>query len=265
MGNLLNVNDLSYKYKNDFIFENLSFSIGKKSINTFLGPNNCGKTTLIKILSGIIQCDYFYSFDNVSNNNNYNREYLSNINFFIPYKKIRNSKRTVLSFIKKWATVYGFNKRNIEKLMINNSINDLRKNRLINLSDFDFFKVVLNALLFKEPKIIFFDDVFDYVSYDDYNNMINYLKKIQKNNDISFVFTTTKLDRCLNSDKVFFISKGKIKFDGTVSRILEHDNVLAREGVVISPMLDLSLKLKFYDLCDTVEMNPRKMVDKLWE
>ena len=265
MGNLLNVKELSYKYKNDFVIENLSFSIDKKKIYTFLGSNNSGKTTLIKLLSGILHQDCSFFFDGVSNNNNFCRNYLSMINFFIPYKKIRESRRTVLSFLKKWASVYGFNKKNIDSFMYNNDIDDLKKTKIINLNDYDFFKVILNALILKNPKVIYFDDIFDYVGFNDYSNMIRYIKKIQKFNDISIIFTSKMLDRCLFSDKVFFLCNGRIKYEGEISSILEHDNVLAREGITISPMLDLSLKLKFYELCDTVEMNPRKMVEKLWE
>ena len=44
---ILNINDL--KYKN--LFENLSIYIEKDKITTISGANNCGKTTLLRILT----------------------------------------------------------------------------------------------------------------------------------------------------------------------------------------------------------------------
>lgn len=56
-----------------------------------------------------------------------------------------------------------------------------------------------------------------------------------------------------------------MQLDGTPSKILEHDNVLAREGIYIPIMMDLSLKLKFYNLVDDVIMDTGRMVDELWK
>ena len=59
MDNILCVENLNYSYHDKFNFTNLTFSIKQNSINAVIGPNNCGKTTLIKILGGI----------NITNNN----------------------------------------------------------------------------------------------------------------------------------------------------------------------------------------------------
>ena len=50
MKELLEVTNLSYKD----LFENISFQVEPEKFITISGANNCGKTTLIRILSGQI-------------------------------------------------------------------------------------------------------------------------------------------------------------------------------------------------------------------
>ena len=49
----LEVKNGSYAYKKDqYIFRNVSFSLGEKQILTVLGQNGIGKTTLLKCMMG---------------------------------------------------------------------------------------------------------------------------------------------------------------------------------------------------------------------
>lgn len=49
---ILEVNNISFSYEDNLIFENISFSIKKGDVLCILGPNGTGKTTLIKCLTG---------------------------------------------------------------------------------------------------------------------------------------------------------------------------------------------------------------------
>ena len=49
-----------------------------------------------------------------------------------------------------------------------------------------------------------------------------------------------------------------------VNEILKHDNYLLKSGINIPKMIDLSLKLNFYNLLDEVIMDTDRMVDTLW-
>jgi len=50
----IKVNDISFKYKNDWVLRNISFNIKKGEFVGIIGPNGAGKTTLIKILSKLL-------------------------------------------------------------------------------------------------------------------------------------------------------------------------------------------------------------------
>ena len=49
------VKNLSKHFGKEVLFQNLSFQIKKGEIVAFIGPNGCGKTTLLNILSGLTE------------------------------------------------------------------------------------------------------------------------------------------------------------------------------------------------------------------
>lgn len=55
MSNIIQVEGLNKSYGKKVVLDNVSFSIEEGSIVGLLGPNGCGKTTLIKILTGLIK------------------------------------------------------------------------------------------------------------------------------------------------------------------------------------------------------------------
>ena len=53
---LINVKNLSFKYSKGLptVIDNLNFEIKEGTITVLLGLNGCGKTTLIKLLAGLL-------------------------------------------------------------------------------------------------------------------------------------------------------------------------------------------------------------------
>jgi len=54
---MLMLNNINKSFKNIKVLKNISFTLQENRIFAFLGPNGVGKTTLIKIISGLISAD----------------------------------------------------------------------------------------------------------------------------------------------------------------------------------------------------------------
>lgn len=144
-------------------------------------------------------------------------------------------------------------------------IESLVDKRIDELTFFEKLKVGIVSALMHEPKLLLLDDIFEDVSYSQYIEITNMLKKYMKTSDLTILYTTTHLDNCLEADDIFLLNEGKIALSGDVNKFLSKDNLLSRIGINISTMLDMSLKLKFYGLTDKILKNPKEMVDELWK
>lgn len=268
MDNILYVENLNYSYHDNLVFTNLTFSVKQNSINAVIGPNNCGKTTLIKLLCGNLQTQNSISVDGVTLNSNNMRNYSS----FIGYNRIilnsRNMSMKVYDLLAS-LKIDGILKKDllnrINYLLEFFDVSSFKQKRMRELSNIDRVKVYVISSLINSPKIIFLDDIFDCLTYSEASIIFVFLKKYLDLYSLSVLFTTNKLENILFSSHTIFINNGYVQLDGTPSKILEHDNVLAREGIYIPIMMDLSLKLKFYNLVDDVIMDTGRMVDELWK
>ena len=59
MGNgvIIELQNISKKYGEDVILDNINLSIKDKEFMTFLGPSGCGKTTTLRIIAGFLEAD----------------------------------------------------------------------------------------------------------------------------------------------------------------------------------------------------------------
>ena len=57
MDNIIEINNLCFNYKDKIVFDKFNLNIERGSFTTIIGENDSGKTTLVKILTGILKYD----------------------------------------------------------------------------------------------------------------------------------------------------------------------------------------------------------------
>ena len=62
---MLNINKLKYSYEDKEVLKNISFKVKMPSLVSIIGSNNCGKTTLIKCLSGVMPINESVMIDDI--------------------------------------------------------------------------------------------------------------------------------------------------------------------------------------------------------
>ena len=76
---------------------------------------------------------------------------------------------------------------------------------------------------------------------------------------------TSILECNLQSDYTYIISNKQITLEGIPSEVLEKDNIINKAGLELPFMMDLSVKLRDYDLIKDIELDMEKMVNNLWK
>lgn len=266
---MLNINRLNYAYDNKEILKDISFKVKIPSFVSIVGSNNCGKTTFIKCLSGIMQIDESVYIDDIVLNRKNIKKYSRCIGVVFSLDQNQFLFDKVLDEISFPLANLNYKKGNIRRAITDVSnllfLDDLLDKRVFDLSSFEKLKVLIAVAIVHRPKVLLLDDIFIGLTEEEKEKIILMLKRIIREFDLIVISTSSSLADCIYSDAVLVIEDGTIKYSGSLEEILTYDNDLTKLGINISVMMDMSMKLQFYDLLDKVILNAEEMVDELWD
>ena len=242
-----------YNFFDDYLFENLNILVPKDNFITISGPNNCGKTTLLRILNREIITENKIIIENRGINNYKIEEYSKLVNCVIPLETI-------------------FEEETVEEelLSINNKIDKVVKglkiSKLLNkntntLNNKEIVLIQLAKAILSNPEILLIDDISLYFNTKEKKDIFTYLRK-QK---LTIVYATISLEDTLYSDYLYIINDKKVVLEGNPLYILQKDNIINKICLKLPFMVDLSVKLTDYELIDKQILDPKEMVDELWK
>lgn len=264
----ISIDKLNYSYNNVEILKNITFKVKIPSLVTIVGSNNCGKTTIIKCLAGIMPVEECISIDDIILNKKNIKKYSRSIGVVFSLDQNQFLFNKVVDEI-----LFPLGNLNYSKKKMRESLNDVVKllflDEVINkevweLSHVEKIKVLLATAIIHKPNVLFLDDILVGLNEEDKERVLLIIKRIIRELKLIVISTTSSLGDAIYSDAILVIEDGKIKYSGKLDEILKHDNSLVKLGIDIPVMMDMSLKLQFYDLLDKVILNPEEMVDELW-
>ncbi|MBC6004958.1 MAG: spermidine/putrescine ABC transporter ATP-binding protein [Paeniclostridium sp.] len=248
--NIIELRNLSKRYGDNQVLDNLSLDIKKNEFLTLLGPSGCGKTTTLKIIAGFEYADegkVLFEEHDITDIPPYERQIntvfqkyalfphmniYENIAFGLKIKKMPKDEidKKVKEMLKLVA-LEGFENRQVESL-----------------SGGQQQRVAIARALVNEPKVLLLDEPLGALDLKLRKEMQIELKKIQKKLGITFIFVTHDQEEALTmSDKIIVMNKGKIQQMGTpqdiynepenafVARFIGESNIF--DGVMIDDYL----------------------------
>ena len=244
---------------------NLSFSIIENSISTISGANNCGKTTLMKILGKIIDCESEIEYNGKQISEISLDEYTNLVKIIIP-KEIVFDENCIEEEL--------YNKCNLEfkekEKIINYIIKGLKLKKditkdinILNTKEIILAQIAIS--LVNKPQVLLIDSIDLYFEYEEQKKIIDVLKEYIEKYGLTVILTATNLDISIETDYLYIIDKGNLELEGKPLEVLKNDNVINKIGLNIPFMIDLSVKLKDYDLIDKVELDYDRMIGTLWK
>jgi|TARA_B100000949_G_scaffold91660_1_gene81925 ABC-2 type transport system ATP-binding protein len=222
---MIEINDLSKKYKNTLAVQNISFKIKKNTIVGLLGPNGCGKTTTIGMLLGLIKPSsgtVFIDGKNIEKENN-RTKILEKVNFISPYVELPK-KLTVEENLKVYGRMYGVN--NLEKKILNlmEDLNllEFKKRKTGELSSGQKNRVSLAKALINEPEILFLDEPTASLDPDVGDYIRTYIENFASKKGTTILLAShnmNEVERLCN--EVMMMKNGKIIDKGTCDDLIK--------------------------------------------
>lgn len=265
---LFEIKNLTYKVNDNYFFNNFNLEIEEKKFISIIAPNRSGKTMLTKIISAIIPTyEDNCILDGIILSKETVLNYITKIGvasneFNSPF--LFSSVREELSYP---LENLGYSESKIDRIISKISeefdIEDILDCDIENLSKSLQNKLLIIIALVHKPKLLVLDDIFNDMNKDDQDFILEKLIEF-KNKDLTILNITSKLDSIYKSDKVYVMDNFKIEQEGEVEDILKMDSYLNKIGLEIPNIVDLSLKLKHYELLDRIYFNIEELEDNLW-
>ena len=262
---IMQIQNLSYKK----VLTNLSMNIEKGQFIAVSGSNNSGKTTFIKLISGLIPCENMIIINDsyietINKNTLFNIEGIvllnDKINFIL--NTVYDEIMLVLDNLNLPETEKFSRYREIVKLLDLKSYEKINPNSLNRTNK---IKVLLALAIIHKPQILLLDDLCLMMTKKEKNNILSILKLLNEKDNMTIIMATGSLEETITCDYLYILDKGKIVIKGKPLEILKDDNIINRLGLEIPFMFDLSVKLKDYNLLDDVILDMDGMVNTLWK
>lgn len=213
-----------FGYKNNKLFEDLNLKISSNIITGIIGNNSCGKTTLLKLISGDIKP----ISGNIINNNTFY------------YKKIDYNK-TVYEHLNRCNNLF-----DIDDIL---KIIDLDKNKLdcklYSLSDSEIDKVILGTKLIGNEDLIILDSPNKLLDYKSESLLIKFLRTLKvrygktiliASNDIDFIHSVCDTvlllgNKCIIDDKYKILTNYDLMKENNlkIPKVLDISNIVYKK------------------------------------
>ena len=126
-------------------------------------------------------------------------------------------------------------------------------------------EVQIMISLLHKPKILLLDNCFTMMNKTTKNKILKVLQNYIKEDKLTIILTSTNLEDTLMSNYTYVLNKGNIIMEGSPISVLREESILNRAGLELPFMIDLSLKLEFYELLETEIIDMDRMIDTLWK
>ena len=218
----------------DNVFEDKSFSVAKGEILSILGPNGCGKTSLLKCLNGLFQLRRGGIYIEGKNINSLKRNDIGKKVGYVPQKQDWTFPYTVREMVLMGRAphincFYSPSSKDIkiaEEAIENLGISHLADRPYPNISGGEAQIVLIARALAAEPMVLLLDEPTSHLDFKNQTVILNVLDKLAKEKNIAAIMTTHFPDHALSiSDKALLMGNGKAGLMGITANVITERNL----------------------------------------
>jgi iron complex transport system ATP-binding protein len=234
MESLIQVNKLSFKYDNTDILSDVSFSATQGEILGIIGPNGSGKTTILRLLSNILQPQSGQIKIKNKELSEWSRKTLATQIAIVPQDTYIPFNYTVREIVLMGRTPHlrllQFEGKQdytlTDQAMAFTDTLDLSDRYFDALSGGERQRALIARALVQEPTILFLDEPTAHLDINHQIEILDLVKRLNAEQHLTVILVTHDLNLAAGyCDRLILLSKGKIFCSGTPKEVINEPNI----------------------------------------
>ncbi len=214
----LEINKLSYKYEEQWVLDNISFTGQEGKLIAIVGPSGCGKTTILKTIVGILspqQGSILVNSDDITHSpiESRNIGYVPQNQALFPHLSVFEN---IAFGLRAQKLGQDFINAKIQELAILSELIDVLNRKPHEISGGQQQRVALLRALAPSPKLLLLDEPLSNIDAQLREQLAIYIRRIQNESNITTLFVTHDLEEAkMLADKIVVLNQGKILQEGS--------------------------------------------------
>lgn len=246
---ILKVLNVTFAYGKDPVLKNISFSVRRGEKVAFVGKNGAGKSTMAKLICGIIRPR---EGQVLMDGTDYMRYSIKEIGEKIGYV-MQNPNQMLVKDIIKDELELAMLLRGKSRQEIDEAVNKaLRMCGLYPMRNWPISavsygqkkRVTIASILVLQPEIIILDEPTAGQDYRHYTEIMEFLDELNRVYGITIVFITHDMHLAIQyTDRAIVFSEGELVADDSVFKVLSNDQVITRANLKQTSLYTLAMRL----------------------
>lgn len=223
----IQLEDINFSYGENPVLEGVTFSVFQGDYVGIIGPNGGGKTTLVKIIVGLIEPDS--GAVRIMGHDVHNLKERSVVGY-VPQRIAQTERRfpaTVEEIVRSgrivkkgiWGSFGRSDQDIIERVMEMTGVNGLRHRLIGNLSGGEMQKVFIARALAGEPKILILDEPLAGVDIASQKKFYEFLGELNRKHNLTVIFVSHDVDVVSNEAKSVICLNRTLVCEGPSSQL----------------------------------------------
>lgn len=272
MSEFIKVDNVSFSYDDNKVLDNISLSVKEGEFVALLGHNGCGKSTMAKLFNVLLSPNSgTVTIDGITAKTEDDvYEIRSRVGLVL-----QNPDNQLVATIVEEDVAFGPENLGIPPKEIRERVDNAlkavdmyhyRKHAPHKLSGGQKQRVAIAGIIAMEPKCIVLDEPTAMLDPKGRQEVMQTIKKLNKEHNITIVLITHYMDEAVQADKVIVMDKGKVLTQGTPQQVFSNVELLKNHALDVPQSVELMYLLQQNGAdINTLPLTPNQCVEMLQE
>ena len=220
---ILELKNITKRYDDKLVVDNISFSIKEGETFGLLGPNGAGKSTTISMICGLVkpdQGDVIIDGHSIIKNPTLAKKNLG----VVPQDIALYGSLSAIDNLKFWGTLYGLSgsllKSRIDEALEITGLKDRAKDKIKNYSGGMKRRINIAAAFMHHPKLLIMDEPTVGIDPQSRNHILEFTKSLNEKYGTTVIYTSHYMEEVETlCNRLIILDEGKIIAGGTQDEI----------------------------------------------